>query len=143
MRKIRIGTFETNSSSTHSLVMFSDEEMNKWMNGSILYNVSKQQFINTSNIEISEVSIKKLMSSYITKVSNGYICNNTFYETIDLILQNEQTYLKSLVSKMSDDCLYNFNDFCNNCYDNGEIVQKEYITGSGEMVHAISIYTYE
>ncbi len=35
-RSIRIGVFETNSSSTHSITMCSKEEYNKWENGELL-----------------------------------------------------------------------------------------------------------
>lgn len=36
-RQIRRGVFETNSSSTHSLTMCSEEEFEKWKNGEILF----------------------------------------------------------------------------------------------------------
>ena len=37
MIQIRHGVFETNSSSTHSMVVCSDEDLQKWMNGELLY----------------------------------------------------------------------------------------------------------
>lgn len=37
MRQIRIGVFETNSSSTHTLVVCTDEELEKWKKGEIVY----------------------------------------------------------------------------------------------------------
>lgn len=36
-RQIRRGVFETNSSSTHSLTMCSEEEFEKWKNGELLF----------------------------------------------------------------------------------------------------------
>lgn len=36
-KQIRRGVFETNSSSTHSLTMCSEEEFEKWKNGEILF----------------------------------------------------------------------------------------------------------
>ncbi len=36
MKKIRIGLFETNSSSTHSIIICTDEELDKWKKGEIL-----------------------------------------------------------------------------------------------------------
>ena len=36
MRTIRLGTFETNSSSTHCMVICSEEEYEKWANGELL-----------------------------------------------------------------------------------------------------------
>ena len=37
MRQIRIGVFETNSSSTHTLVVCTDEELEKWKKGEMVY----------------------------------------------------------------------------------------------------------
>lgn len=40
---VRFGTFETNSSSTHSCVIVTDEELEKWRNGEVyLYNYSER-----------------------------------------------------------------------------------------------------
>ena len=36
-RQIRRGVFETNSSSTHSLTMCSEEEFEQWKNGELLF----------------------------------------------------------------------------------------------------------
>lgn len=38
MRQIRFGTFETNSSSTHSLVIGTPEQIEKWENGELFIN---------------------------------------------------------------------------------------------------------
>lgn len=38
MKQIRIGVFETNSSSTHTLVVCTDEELEKWEKGEMVYN---------------------------------------------------------------------------------------------------------
>lgn len=37
-RQIRFGVYETNSSSTHSLTMCSEEEFKQWENGELLFN---------------------------------------------------------------------------------------------------------
>ena len=47
-RQIRIGVFETNSSSTHSLTMCSGDDYKKWEKGEILLNENwniKKQFV--------------------------------------------------------------------------------------------------
>ena len=36
MRVIRLGVLETNSSSTHTMVIMSEEDFEKWRNGDIL-----------------------------------------------------------------------------------------------------------
>jgi len=45
MKTFRKGIFETNSSSTHSLVILTKEEYEKWNKGEILYNPYEQTFI--------------------------------------------------------------------------------------------------
>jgi hypothetical protein len=52
MRQIRIGVFETNSSSTHTLVVCTDEELEKWKKGEIIYNYI-DGFIPSDNSNIS------------------------------------------------------------------------------------------
>ena len=37
MKQIRIGVFETNSSSTHALVICTDEELEQWKKGELVY----------------------------------------------------------------------------------------------------------
>jgi len=37
MIQVRLGIFETNSSSTHSLVVCTDEELAKWKKGELVY----------------------------------------------------------------------------------------------------------
>lgn len=51
MKKIRIGTFETNSSSTHVLVMCSQEEYDKFINGEIRYynTYNSEGFVDENN----------------------------------------------------------------------------------------------
>ena len=43
MRQIRFGTFETNSSSTHSLVIGTPEQIEKWENCSFIIMMTMQQ----------------------------------------------------------------------------------------------------
>lgn len=42
---IRAATFETNSSSTHSLVMMNDAEYREWKSGNVIYSIDKDCFI--------------------------------------------------------------------------------------------------
>ena len=43
MLKIRRGTFETNSSSTHSICICTEEEYDKWKNGELVYDCWLEQ----------------------------------------------------------------------------------------------------
>lgn len=45
MKTIRVGTFETNSSSTHSITMCMEEEYKKWENGELYYIPYNNEFV--------------------------------------------------------------------------------------------------
>lgn len=45
MRQIRRGVFETNSSSTHSLTICTEDQYNDWKAGKIFYDVYKEEFM--------------------------------------------------------------------------------------------------
>ena len=48
---IRKGTFETNSSSTHSLTMCTKEEYDKWIIGELFYFMGKEIFVDEKGKE--------------------------------------------------------------------------------------------
>lgn len=43
--QIRRGTFETNSSSTHSISICTEDEFTKWKNGELLYDKETEEFV--------------------------------------------------------------------------------------------------
>lgn len=45
MRAVRVGVFETNSSSTHSITMCSKEEFDKWKDGELLFDTLDDVFV--------------------------------------------------------------------------------------------------
>lgn len=49
MRKTRIGVFETNSSSTHSLVILSKEDYERWQNNEVVLNLYSGEVEELSN----------------------------------------------------------------------------------------------
>ena len=51
MIKVRQGTFETNSSSTHSIVIVEDDQLKKWETGELLYVPEKDEFLNKTEAE--------------------------------------------------------------------------------------------
>jgi hypothetical protein len=44
-RSIRVGVFETNSSSTHSLCIVSQEEYNKWERGELVFDRDRYELV--------------------------------------------------------------------------------------------------
>lgn len=53
MRQVRHGVFETNSSSTHSLTICTEEEFNKWTNGELMFDTYDEKLVEV-NTKISE-----------------------------------------------------------------------------------------
>lgn len=49
-RQIRRGVYETNSSSSHSITMCSEEEFEKWKDGKILFDAWKEEFVDNVNL---------------------------------------------------------------------------------------------
>lgn len=45
MKQIRLGVFETNSSSTHSLTIVSEEDYNKWVDGKLLFDRNDEKLV--------------------------------------------------------------------------------------------------
>ena len=80
METIRIGVFETNSSSTHSLTMCSKEEYDKWKKGEMLYNRWSEDFMTFDQVldycEIKEFDKDK----YNTDKDYADDINDTIYD---------------------------------------------------------------
>lgn len=53
-RQIRRGTFETNSSSTHSLSICSEEKFNQWENGKLAYREYEDEFVKIPDLSRDE-----------------------------------------------------------------------------------------
>ena len=47
---VRKGVFETNSSSTHSLTMCSEDEFDQWKNGKLLYDSYNEELISKEEV---------------------------------------------------------------------------------------------
>lgn len=87
-RQIRLGVFETNSSSTHSLTMCSGEEYEKWASGELLlndnWNVDKQFVTKEEAIEYlkekgyydTEEDLSELLRDYEFYTQDVYFDND-------------------------------------------------------------------
>ena len=60
MRQIRQNTFETNSSSTHSLVLCTEDEFNDWKSGKTLLNTYMHTFVDYSEPSIKDYEEAKV-----------------------------------------------------------------------------------
>lgn len=89
MRQIRHGAFETNSSSTHTLVIMSKEDYEKFENGELFLEddnpITKEELISKNKKEIEEIYdgdfdefVRDERLDYDSIVNNDY---ETFYQT--------------------------------------------------------------
>jgi len=67
-RQVRIGVFETNSSSTHTLTICSKSDFEKWKRGGLLFDEWNNKFI---DIKVSE----KDLESYYNSIKKPYYKN--------------------------------------------------------------------
>lgn len=115
MRTIRIGVFETNSSSTHSLTMCTKEQYEKWQAGEI--------WLNDSYRNKGKKFITKDEGNEIIKERLGDVDEDDLPEALrdEDIYRTPQEYLQD---------------------DDYEAFHKEYKTPGGETVIAIGYYGF-
>lgn len=118
MISIRRGVFETNSSSTHSISITSEEEYVKWINGELLFNESEQAFVSKKTIK----NEKKVCSE----------CENQ--------TKNADKYCSNCGEKFEygTDDLKTYDDYMNDC--DFETYSREFTTKSGDNIVAFGKY---
>ena len=116
MIQVRKNVFETNSSSTHSLVMAVDSEFSKWENGEVYYcshwyswsrPEDKNKFVAGRFYPVEEV--------------------DAYFESID---EERDTYDFST-----------YDEFCDS--DSLEVEDYSYTTPGGEIIKAVAKYGYD
>lgn len=126
-RQIRLGVFETNSSSTHTLTICSKSDFEKWKRGELLLDEYSDKFI-----DVKKVSEKDL-ESYYNSIKKPYYKN---YKDLDNdereSIKNE--YMKNEVSGTT------YDDWKNEDYL--ETYSKDYKTENGDEVVAFGKYGY-
>lgn len=120
-RQIRRGVFETNSSSTYSITMCSEEEYNKFKNGEMWIDWGDCFWTRDEIIE------------KLKKERGDIDFNNLSSEEVDILIQeyveNSDNELRDYESYWEDEYLEGYAD--------------SYITKSGEKVIAFGKYGYE
>lgn len=59
MKLIRRGTFETNSSSTHSITMCKESDFNKWKNGEMYWDRWNESLVSKEEVEKEMAKLKE------------------------------------------------------------------------------------
>ena len=77
MRVVRLSVFETNSSSTHSMVIVTPEEFKQWKNGDIMKYRWEDKFVSREECE-------KIISEIKQDIAVKYKCSVEDIETYEL-----------------------------------------------------------
>lgn len=122
MRTIRLGTFETNSSSTHSIVICNEEEYEKWAKGELYASRWKDGF------KTKEEVIEEAKKEYYERFdSEGNFIPDDEYETIEEFLNDWHTEW------------YNLDDWAGDL----ECDENSYTSPSGDKIRIICRYGYD
>ena len=124
MRQIRHGVFETNSSSTHSLTMCSDDEFTKWKNGEILFWCDYDKFV------VKESIIETLKNERYCYGNKEIIYPDVNWDDEDEV--NDVFYEAGVKT---------YEDFFDDSYF--ETFKDSYVTPNGEKVIAFGYYGYD
>lgn len=122
MKIIRLGVFETNSSSTHTMVIMSEEEYDKWRKGELLKYRWEDKFITK---EENDEIIKRLVEDYAKEY-------NIPVEDVDI---------DDLKYEYDDDIAYTFEEYDDRMDLESDI--EEYTTKSGEKLIIKCWYGYD
>lgn len=136
MIQVRGKVFETNSSSTHSLTMCSEEEFNKWKAGELLFDYYDDCF--ASIVELSDEDKENAKQNY-NDVKGSY------WKSWDQLSEEE---IESWYSKYANEYLRNkhyglqtYEDWCNEGYL--ERFTRTYTSPSGDKIIAFGKYGYD
>ncbi len=102
-RQVRRGVFETNSSSTHSLIMCSEEEFEAWKRGEVLFQeYGKENFISTTKLSEHDKKWHKKIMKKIKMIFRkiGMICLRMQSRSIILNMQKRMTLLTKMQKHM-------------------------------------------
>lgn len=133
-RQIRRGVYETNSSSSHSITMCSEEEFEKWKDGKILFNLWKEEFVDVVNLSNSQKEDAR--KEYESKK------NEFSKDWKDLSESSKEKYYEKYIKEhdlIGEECK-TYNDYMKD-YELESFIDK-YTTKNGEKVVAFGKYGY-
>ena len=118
MKTIRIGTFETNSSSTHSITMCMESDFLKWQNGEMYWNRWNEELVPKEMVE--EKFLKE--NTGVSKEDSDF--KDKFEEYLN---DDDKTY-------------YTYEEFNDYDYIEYETYVDKYNTPNGDTVVAFGYY---
>lgn len=138
MRQIRRMTFETNSSSTHSLTMVSQETFDKWCDGQVLLNDWNDDFIEAQ--ELTSDDYEEAGAKY-------ELCKGKYYKSWDELSKEEQKeYTTEYV--LRNNKKNNYSEYVTRSewldrHSNLETFTQHYTTENGDKIVAFGYYGYD
>lgn len=143
MKKIiRLNTFETNSSSTHSLIMCTKETYEKWKSGELLFDKYAEKFVEPSNYSKEELK-KGYLEKKVKTINNGILYENTYYTSIEELVDKVEVPEEEL-DKYAKDLDRNYDTYeeyqSNNSWDYSYNYEGSYTTPGGETIIAFGKY---
>ena len=136
MYSIRRNVFETNSSSTHSLIICSDKTYNDWMDEKVVYNSYAEEFVEAK--QPTEIDFHKAEVMY-TENKSDYM-----KDWKDLTPQMQLAYLKENVMEEYDPYQYKtYEDYRNEMNSMEESFERTWETEHGDVVHILGYMGYD
>lgn len=134
-RQIRRGTFETNSSSTHSLTICDEYEFKKWKNGELLFDYWNDKFV--ERVDLTDKQKKEAEKKYND-------IKSCYYKDWEDLSDDEKSrwYNKyQLENELVDEDTKTYDDYFDELYL--ETFVEEYTTKNGDKVVCFGKYGYD
>ena len=133
-RQVRQGVFETNSSSTHSLTICTEDEYNKWKKGELLFDYWDEEFVNPADTSLTDDEKESVKEDYNKRKQKYWKDWEDLSEK-----EKEELYAEELKEKYSEAMTYDewLDDSCLETY------VHNYTTPNGEKIVAFGRYGYD
>lgn len=124
MRTVRRGTFETNSSSTHSITMCMESDYEKWKNGEMYWHRWNDELVSKEEVE---KEMAKLREEFIADNPDFDENNEKWKEKLEQYINEDKTY-------------YTYEEFNDYDYIEYETFVDTFETPQGEKVVSFGYY---
>ena len=136
MISVRRNVFETNSSSTHSLIICSDKMYNDWKNMKVVYDNDNDEFVEAK--QPTEIDFNKAEAMYMENKSDY------MKDWKDLTPEMQLAYLKENVMEENDSYQYKtYDDYRNEMNSMEESFERTWETEHGDVVHILGYMGYD
>lgn len=133
-RQVRQGVFETNSSSTHSLTICTENEYDKWKKGELLFDYWDDKFVNPADTSLTDDEKESVKEDYNKRKQKYWKDWEDLSEK-----EKEELYAEGLKEKYSETMTYD--EWLDDSYL--ETYVHNYTTPNGEKIIAFGRYGYD